>query len=350
MPFRNSVVGGTTLVRAAIRSPNFVTGVSGWSIDRDGSAEFNDIVIRGGTVIGGDALYYSGTPAFDNMLLSISAAGGTDPFGNVYPAGFKAYGSDPDDFVSISGDTLLVQSADGSFVEVDARGGTGNRAAILMQPPTVPNGNFLPASFEAGSIAIGSDEFPTLGIASPRQVGFAAAGFTLIGGDTSDTETAMNIAASVVSTAGRLTSIGGSLTTTGNDSASADDTTNRTTTSAAYTTLAGSVAVTIVCPESGIVMVAHHLRCQHTVANESSFQSVLVTSGGTLRGATDDASITKTISAISENDSGQHVQRLDLIALGASAGDSVTFTVQNRTTAATATFLDRSIDVWCLTQ
>lgn len=47
MPFRNSVVGGTTLVRPAIRSPNFVAGTSGWSIDADGSAEFNDIVIRG---------------------------------------------------------------------------------------------------------------------------------------------------------------------------------------------------------------------------------------------------------------------------------------------------------------
>lgn len=47
MPFRNSVVGGTTLVRPAIRSPNFVAGASGWSIDADGSAEFNDIVIRG---------------------------------------------------------------------------------------------------------------------------------------------------------------------------------------------------------------------------------------------------------------------------------------------------------------
>jgi hypothetical protein len=53
MPFRNSVVGGTTLVRAAIRSPNYVAGVSGWSINRDGSAEFSDIVIRGSS---GDAI------------------------------------------------------------------------------------------------------------------------------------------------------------------------------------------------------------------------------------------------------------------------------------------------------
>ena len=37
----NPVVGGTVLERAAIRSPDFVTGVSGWTINQDGSVEFN---------------------------------------------------------------------------------------------------------------------------------------------------------------------------------------------------------------------------------------------------------------------------------------------------------------------
>src|SRR6266540_2524625 len=39
-PFTNPIVGGTALVRPAIKSPNYVPGVSGWSINRDGSAEF----------------------------------------------------------------------------------------------------------------------------------------------------------------------------------------------------------------------------------------------------------------------------------------------------------------------
>ena len=47
MVFRNSVVGGTTLVRPAIKSPNYVAGISGWSINADGTAEFNDVVVRG---------------------------------------------------------------------------------------------------------------------------------------------------------------------------------------------------------------------------------------------------------------------------------------------------------------
>lgn len=50
MAFTNSIVGGQgTLVRPAIKSPNFLTGVSGWSINKDGSAEFNNVVIRGTT-------------------------------------------------------------------------------------------------------------------------------------------------------------------------------------------------------------------------------------------------------------------------------------------------------------
>jgi hypothetical protein len=47
MPFTNPVVGGTTLIRPAIHSPDYVAGVSGWSINKDGTAEFNDVNIRG---------------------------------------------------------------------------------------------------------------------------------------------------------------------------------------------------------------------------------------------------------------------------------------------------------------
>lgn len=46
--FTNPIVGGgNALIRTAIRSPDFVTGVSGWSINKDGSAEFNDLDARG---------------------------------------------------------------------------------------------------------------------------------------------------------------------------------------------------------------------------------------------------------------------------------------------------------------
>lgn len=56
MPFANSIVGGVTLVRPAIRSPDYVPGVSGWAINRDGTVEFNNGDFRGtitaATIIG----------------------------------------------------------------------------------------------------------------------------------------------------------------------------------------------------------------------------------------------------------------------------------------------------------
>jgi len=52
MGFRNPLVGGITLVRSAIQSNPYVTGVSGWSINRDGTAEFNSGTFRGSIQVG----------------------------------------------------------------------------------------------------------------------------------------------------------------------------------------------------------------------------------------------------------------------------------------------------------
>jgi hypothetical protein len=88
----NPVVGGTVLRRQAIQSPNFLTGVSGWAINQDGSAEFNNVVIRNGQVVSGTALYYSSSPpALGNLVASVSAAAGTDSKGNAYLAGVASY-------------------------------------------------------------------------------------------------------------------------------------------------------------------------------------------------------------------------------------------------------------------
>lgn len=86
------VVGGTVLRRPAVQSPNFVTGISGWTINADGSAEFNNLQIRG-TFNGNDFILsstgfflYSGTPAAGNLIYSVTpAATAADPEGNVIP-------------------------------------------------------------------------------------------------------------------------------------------------------------------------------------------------------------------------------------------------------------------------
>jgi hypothetical protein len=61
----NPVVGGVVLRRAAIRSPDYVAGVSGWTINIDGTAEFNNVTVRGsldtGTAPGGTGIAITST-------------------------------------------------------------------------------------------------------------------------------------------------------------------------------------------------------------------------------------------------------------------------------------------------
>lgn len=77
---------------AFLRSPNYVAGASGWTINQDGSAEFNNVVIRNGQVVSGTALFYSSTPpAAGALVASVSSAAGTDHLGNAYLPGVVAY-------------------------------------------------------------------------------------------------------------------------------------------------------------------------------------------------------------------------------------------------------------------
>lgn len=93
------VVGGTVLRRAAIQSPNFETGVQGWTINADGSAEFNNLAIRGTfngtdfTINASGAFFYSPSEGAGNLIASIAPAGGTDGFGNHYLQGTASYQS-----------------------------------------------------------------------------------------------------------------------------------------------------------------------------------------------------------------------------------------------------------------
>jgi hypothetical protein len=113
----NPIVGGITLRIPAIRSPDYVPGVSGWTVNIDGSVEFNDGTFRGtvtaGTFQGNDFVIntqgiflYSGAPAAGNLIISLASAGGTDTFGNVFPSG-----------INVSGGNLInIPSANGSDV------------------------------------------------------------------------------------------------------------------------------------------------------------------------------------------------------------------------------------------
>jgi len=94
--FENNVINNANaLIRAAMHSPNYVTGVSGWTINKDGSAEFNNLSLRGtfngnNWIMNADGLFfYNGPAATGNLSLAITNpnASGIDQYGNVYSPG-----------------------------------------------------------------------------------------------------------------------------------------------------------------------------------------------------------------------------------------------------------------------
>lgn len=95
MSFKEVIVAGVNLVREAIQSPNFITGLSGWRIARNGDAEFNNLAARGSIQIGGTPPaqsitggiingqpqfdFYSGAPSETGPAKIFADASGTDP-------------------------------------------------------------------------------------------------------------------------------------------------------------------------------------------------------------------------------------------------------------------------------
>jgi hypothetical protein len=69
----NPLVGGTVLRRAAIQSPNYVPGVSGWAIFQDGTVEFNNGIFRGSLSAG----IISGTPIGSSSITGSDFSQGT---------------------------------------------------------------------------------------------------------------------------------------------------------------------------------------------------------------------------------------------------------------------------------
>lgn len=154
MPFSNPIVGGTILIRPAIQSPDYDAGVAGWSINKDGSAEFNDVTIRGSVGIGGEAFYYSPTPGLGNLVASVSASNGVDPFGNPYLGGVVAYEPSTSAHVRMSANLvaryeyqprkLAAQNYLAGTINTTADGSL--RGGVSMSSPSYP-GNTSQASF-----------------------------------------------------------------------------------------------------------------------------------------------------------------------------------------------------------
>lgn len=88
------ITGGNVLRIPALRSPNFAPATAGWTINQDGSAQFNNVTVIGSIVLTNSEtilIYSSATPAAGKLIISISPVAGSDSFGNSYPAGLAFY-------------------------------------------------------------------------------------------------------------------------------------------------------------------------------------------------------------------------------------------------------------------
>lgn len=152
MPFQNPIVAGTALARRAIKSPDYVPGSTGWTINRDGSAEFTSLVVGGGpsssikVSFGGGSFVWilnDFMPGASNIVTGIlfmpnnSDASGLNRQGAIYTICEVAYS--PLQLVLISPERTTAS----------------DRASIirmLSQGPDTVNGESI--RFEAGSVFV----------------------------------------------------------------------------------------------------------------------------------------------------------------------------------------------------
>lgn len=88
--FSNPVVNNlNALIRSSIESPNYVAGVSGWAINKDGTAQFNQLTLIVQTT-GAAVLIYAGSAGPGTLIGSWASADGMDQYGNEYPSGLNA--------------------------------------------------------------------------------------------------------------------------------------------------------------------------------------------------------------------------------------------------------------------
>lgn len=164
--FSDPIIGGGEgkLIRAAIESPNYVTGVSGWHLDRDGSAEFQNATVRG-TITGSTII--AGTPGGERIELG--------------PAGeIKIYDAANNLVAILDEFGLWALGLDGSYIRIWIPGGTN--VQISMNPP--PNGaqTYLPGAVYARSSTLATKQ-PFLWLESPMLSGGGAVAYLTLEGE-----------------------------------------------------------------------------------------------------------------------------------------------------------------------
>lgn len=369
--FSNEITGGQgALVRPAIKSPNYSPGVSGWTIDRDGSAEFNNLTIRGtfnGTdymIIGAGMFFYSGTPATGNLIASIAPKPGVDAYGNPFVAGITSQSGSvaADIFATLFQGNLFLGQLDGTatpdLANAAAVFASPTVAALTLQTPkTATLVNKAQYLAHSGTDSAGSG--PTLRLSDTDSVAdliLTLFGHAVISGrETGQIPLTVNAPVGQsadlldlqvngstklsVDASGNLTAVG---TVAGITTGHAQDTANSTTTSTVYAASSVALSTSIVLGPSGKFVASMLVRCDNTGTN-NTLSGMLITGSvsGTIMNPTDATSIqwNQTTSAGPFETRQFHT---------GTPGETITVTAQHRVTTGTGTFRYRDILVQSL--
>lgn len=174
MPFSNPVVGGDTLIRNAIQSQDYVAGVSGWAIKRDGTAEFNNVTVRGTfEAISPSGAYVKAVPTLVDASITINPP---NTGGVVYsPAKLSATNGIPKLIIEGAGEISPTLLGGGQLI-LGARPGLGtNLANILADEIELTNGNYA-----TGFIRLLSQKV-TIGVAGSAGITHIDTDSTVIG-------------------------------------------------------------------------------------------------------------------------------------------------------------------------
>jgi hypothetical protein len=120
----NPVVGGTVLRRAAIQSPNYVPGTSGWAVFQDGSAEFNNVTLRGELIVGtGPQVVIDETGGVGTISLPTGDAS------EAAPAGINS-GVSGTVLVAFFAGATSTGAADSVYIELESNNSGGSSSAL----------------------------------------------------------------------------------------------------------------------------------------------------------------------------------------------------------------------------
>jgi hypothetical protein len=169
--FVNPITAGVTLIRSAIQSQNYVQGSTGWKVAQDGSAEFNNVTVRGtvtGSTINGGTITGStitgstltaGTSPNPQVVISTSAQTGSIAFpsGQSFESapsritsGFTGSGSTASSQLHISGPTTTLNNSQiAIYIDSSFASGAGASVLQIVEPN---NGNNQLMTIDTNSI------------------------------------------------------------------------------------------------------------------------------------------------------------------------------------------------------